>query len=120
MKKNRELIIFVFVIIFLLGALGIQQKDSLIYSGSGQHITLNLEDNNIETNKKVENTVNINTATKDELMQLEGIGDKTADNIIEYRNKHKFKTVDEIKNVSGVGDKKFQTISQYIKVDDEG
>lgn len=58
-------------------------------------------------------TVNINTASKSELMELPGIGDKKADAIIEYRTKSKFKTIDEIKSVSGIGDK----IYEDIKVD---
>ena len=57
--------------------------------------------------------VNINTASKSELMELPGIGDKKADAIIEYRTKSKFKTIDAIKSVSGIGDK----IYEYIKVD---
>ncbi|WP_180383777.1 ComEA family DNA-binding protein [Campylobacter vicugnae] len=57
--------------------------------------------------------VNINTASKSELMELPGIGDKKADAIIEYRAKSKFKTIDEIKSVSGIGDK----IYEDIKVD---
>ncbi len=57
--------------------------------------------------------VNINTASKSELMELPGIGDKKADAIIEYRTKSKFKTIDEIKSVSGIGDK----IYEDIKVD---
>ncbi|MBQ8298448.1 MAG: helix-hairpin-helix domain-containing protein [Clostridia bacterium] len=45
--------------------------------------------------------VNINTATKEELKTLSGIGDSTADKIIEYRNTvSKFKNIEEIKNVS--------------------
>ena len=45
--------------------------------------------------------VNINTATKEELKTLSGIGDSTADKIIEYRNMvSKFKNIEEIKNVS--------------------
>ena len=45
--------------------------------------------------------VNINTATKEELKTLSGIGDSTADKIIEYRNNvSKFKNIEEIKNVS--------------------
>ena len=39
--------------------------------------------------------VNINTASKDELMSLKGIGEKRADDIIEYRKKNgDFKNVD--------------------------
>ena len=62
-------------------------------------------------------TVNINTATKDELMQLKGIGEAKAEAIIEYREKTPFKTIDEIKNIKGIGDKKFDSLKEDLSVD---
>lgn len=61
--------------------------------------------------------ININTATKDQLTQLSGIGDKRADDIIAYREQHGgFKSIDELKNVSGIGDKTFEKLSSQITV----
>ncbi len=61
--------------------------------------------------------VNINTATKEELQKLPGIGESTANKIITYRNENgKFKSIEDIKNISGIGDAKFETIKNYIKV----
>uniref|UniRef100_UPI002FDFA86B helix-hairpin-helix domain-containing protein n=1 Tax=Ligilactobacillus sp. TaxID=2767921 RepID=UPI002FDFA86B len=61
--------------------------------------------------------INLNTASKEQLMQLTGIGDKKADDIIEYRQQNgNFKTIDELKNVSGIGDKTFEKISSQITV----
>lgn len=57
-----------------------------------------------ETSRVFSGTVNINTADVDELMQLEEIGEKKAQAIIEYREKNgKFRTVEELTNVSGIG-----------------
>ncbi len=48
--------------------------------------------------------VNINTATKEELTSLKGIGEKRAQEIIDYRKKNgEFKSVDELEKVPGIG-----------------
>lgn len=50
--------------------------------------------------------VNLNSASKDQLQQLTGVGEKKADLIIAYRQAHGgFKSVDELKKVQGFGDK---------------
>jgi competence protein ComEA len=48
--------------------------------------------------------VNINTATKEELTSLKGVGDKRAQEIIDYRKKNgDFKSVDDLEKVPGIG-----------------
>jgi competence protein ComEA len=48
--------------------------------------------------------VNINTATKEELTTLQGIGEKRAQDIIDYRTKNgPFKSVDDVQKVPGIG-----------------
>ncbi len=61
--------------------------------------------------------VNINTASKDQLCQITGIGDKKADLIIAYRQEHgQFKTVDELTQVSGFGEKTVAKIKDEVAV----
>ena len=60
--------------------------------------------------------VNINTATLDELKSLPGIGEVTAQAIIDYRNTTPFTSIEDIKNVTGIGDSKFNRIKDYICV----
>lgn len=61
--------------------------------------------------------VNINTASVNELMTLNGIGESTARDIISYREEHgKFQSIEDIMNVPGIKDAKFNKIKKYITV----
>ena len=60
--------------------------------------------------------VNINNASKEELMTLPNIGDKRADSILEYRESNKFETVEDLKNVNGIGEKFYQSLKDLITV----
>ena len=71
----------------------------------------------IEEEKQVSssNKVSINQATKEEFMQLEGIGESKANAIVEYRNTNgPFQAIEDIKNVSGIGDSLFDKIKENI------
>lgn len=60
--------------------------------------------------------ININTASKEELKTLSGIGDVTADKIINHRESTGFKAIEDIMDVSGIGEKKFEAIKDSITV----
>ena len=61
--------------------------------------------------------ISINTATKEELMTLNSIGESKANAIIEYRNTNgNFKSIEDIKNVSGIGDALFEKIKSNITI----
>ncbi len=48
--------------------------------------------------------VNINTGSLEDLMNLKGVGEATAQKIIDYRKAHgPYKSIDELDNVSGIG-----------------
>ena len=61
--------------------------------------------------------VNLNTATKEELMTLKGIGESKAEDIIRYREKSGgFKKIEDIMKISGIKEAGFQKIKDNITV----
>lgn len=58
--------------------------------------------------------VNINTATKEELTTLKGIGEKTAALIVQYRELHPFEKKEELLNIKGIGQKRLEAIESEI------
>lgn len=61
--------------------------------------------------------INLNSATKNELMTLPGIGEAMAERIMIYRSEHgTMKTIEELKNVKGIGEKKFEKLKLHIEV----
>ena len=62
-------------------------------------------------------TINLNTATLDQLETLPGIGRKTAERILEQRQKSGgFKKIEELMNVKGIGEKSFLKLKPMVVV----
>ena len=73
------------------------------------------------TTTAAEYRIDLNTATVDDLMQVDGIGEKTAKKIIAYRNKiGKFTFIEQLLDVEGVGDKKLENWKNYLTVEGDG
>ena len=82
-----------------------EAKDREPESGIGQNTSSN--------NGKI----NINTATKEELMTLPGIGESRALSIIAYRKEHGgFSSPEEIMEVSGIKEGMYEKMKEYIIV----
>ena len=61
--------------------------------------------------------INLNTATKEELVALPGIGPAKAQAIIDYRNTHgQFKSIEELKDVKGIGAKRYEKLKGELTV----
>ena len=62
-------------------------------------------------------TININSASVEELAQLDGVGRKYAERIVTYRNENgPFKAPEEIMLVAGIGEKTFEANKERIVV----
>ena len=85
-----------------------------VASGTGQSSTLGTS----EVASQKGNKVNLNTANLSELQTVSGIGQKRAQDILDYREANgKFNSVDDLKNVSGVGAKTLEKLKEYVTVD---
>lgn len=61
--------------------------------------------------------INLNTARKEELMTLPGVGEAKADSIIKYREVNgKFQSIEDIMQISGIKEGLFSKIKDYITV----
>jgi len=62
-------------------------------------------------------TVDLNSASVADLESLPGVGRRTAERIIEYRQKNgSFKKIEELMNVKGIGEKSFLKLKPLIAV----
>lgn len=59
--------------------------------------------------------IDVNSATKDDLEALPGIGPSLAERIVKYRALHgRFKNIDEMDNVSGIGPKTVERLKEFL------
>lgn len=65
--------------------------------------------------------VDLNSATREQLMQVKGIGPSLADRIIEFRKEHgPFRRVEDMMKVRGIGEKSLAKLRPYLTVGKSG
>ena len=88
-----------------LGTAGLSQVGAVIQGGSAS------------AGNRQSDKVNINTASKEQLMTLKGIGEARAEDIISHRERSgSFQTIEDIMKVSGIKEAAFQKIKENITV----
>lgn len=89
--------------------------DEVLKNEESSSVSNNLTEG--KSNESEGETININTASKELLMTLNGIGESKAQAIIDYREDiGGFKSVDDITNVSGIGEKTLEKIKDKISI----
>ena len=70
---------------------------------------------NTSPSNSKQGTVNINTATLEELQTIKGIGKKKAEAIVQYRKEHGvFRTKEDLLQVKGIGKKALEVIESQV------
>lgn len=123
MKVKDEMVIIIYSDSEIKDFETVKEKETLVISNCNKENNNIVNDSCISDNLTSEDSsksnnnslVSINTASKEELMRISGIGESKAIAIIEYREKNGlFSNISDIKNVSGIGDSLYEKIKDYI------
>lgn len=105
---KEEKIVLLFLVATLFVGTGVHYYRRL---NPGQTRFISFDEKKIKDFQKV----NINEATKEELVKIKGIGPVLAERIISYRESYgPFKRAEDIKNVSGIGEKTYEKMAEQI------
>ncbi|MBS7298536.1 MAG: helix-hairpin-helix domain-containing protein [Eubacteriales bacterium] len=108
MMKGRK-VLGIFIILALLCSGVVLIMEEIAYTPNSAKFEEIITD--------TENAINLNSATSAELQKLDGIGEKTADKIIKFRERvRRFETIHDIKLVKGYGEILFETNKCMITV----
>ena len=123
-NMKRVVLFGLIVIISIISGLVIQNREteyrSFFVEKNTDGATDILKDVTSDTQEQIPQRININTNNIYALDTLVGIGEKTAQKIIDYRKENgDFEVIEDVMRVSGIGKKKFEAIKDFIYVAEE-
>lgn len=94
------------------------KDEDYIYVTCKKNLKNNAEGKEVNTSAKIEgDKININTASKEELKTIPGIGDVTAEKILDYREKNgAFSKIEDLKKIDRIGDKTLEKIKDKVDI----
>lgn len=121
MKKSLWILVGItaaFACVLLGFFLGRNTGHNYIPTNNSKSPVTSEKSDNTQDTPNSDGKININTADKRQLMLLDGIGETTAQKIIDYRTENgNYKTIEDLMNVNGIGQKKFEQIKDKIKAE---
>lgn len=106
---NWKLLVRVFFIMTLLSG-GMNLWGTQVVRASSEAPVLNVHE-------EPSAMVNLNTATAEDLIKLQGVGPAIAERILEYRNERgAFESPEELANIRGIGEAKLQKIRNHVTI----
>lgn len=123
MKKRGAMLLAAVTLLFAAFTLGLflgrnQRREAVTVSvPKGLYTLPQVAESIPETTEAIRYPLDINTATKEELQSLPGIGEVLSQRILDYREEHgPFAAADQLTNVYGIGEMLFRSIQDYVTV----
>lgn len=117
MIKYRKIALIAAAVLFIIGGAFMLVKpehDTVITQYEGKYVYEKPSEQELLNDERI----NVNTASKEELIRIPGIAEVLADRIIEYRTANgPFSSLDELTNVKGIGEKSLARMRGYMKLE---